>query len=52
MSLIEHVGGQVLLLAAMFLAITSSTLAVTKHQGVILSMYLRVLIPIVFSKYG
>jgi two pore calcium channel protein len=42
--------GQVILLIAMAIAISSSAAGIAKPQGIKFSMYLRILVPIVFSR--
>ena len=42
---------QVVLLVAMYMSISASALGIAEKQGIKISMYLRILIPIVFSRY-
>lgn len=42
---------QVVLLVAMYISISASALGIAGDQGTKISMYLRILIPIVFSRY-
>ena len=42
---------QVVLLVAMYMSISASAFGIAEHQGIKISMYLRILIPIVFSRY-
>jgi len=36
---------------AMYMSISASALGIAEHQGIKISMYLRILIPIIFSRY-
>jgi hypothetical protein len=36
---------------AMYMSISASALGIAEHQDIKISMYLRILIPIVFSRY-